>query len=132
MAPIKSTTNKLTSRSVLPFRICFAGSLQFPSSTVKQTKLFNYNFGGFFPFITRKTPWGTQQIFIWGGSATRSNLLIFSFHFSRKRYPFRILSIDKCYPFPIPCLVLWSPFTVNALLSKYEYESQKQNAFLTL
>ena len=72
----------------------------------------------FFTFITRKTPGGTQQIFIWGGLATRSNLLIFLFHFSRKRYPFRILSIDKYYPFPIPYLVLCIPFAVNALFFK--------------
>ena len=101
MAPIKSTTNKLTSRSVLPFRSCFAGSLQFPSSTVKQTKLFYFNFGGFFPFITRKTPWGTQQIFIWGGSATRSNLLIFFYStFHVKGTPFVYFLLTNATPFP--------------------------------
>ena len=32
------------------------------------------------------------------------------YHFSQKRYPFRISSIDKWYPFHIPCLELWIPF----------------------
>ena len=34
----------------------------------------------------------------------------FIYHFSRKRYPFRIPSIDKWYPFHIPCLELCIPF----------------------
>ena len=41
----------------------------------------------------------------------------FMYHFSRKSYPFRIpSSIDKWYPFHIPCLELSIPFTaVNAI-----------------
>ena len=58
VAPIKSTTNKLTSPCVLPFRSCFAGSLQFPSSTVKQTKLFYYNFGDFSHFYYEENSGG--------------------------------------------------------------------------
>ena len=34
----------------------------------------------------------------------------FVYHFSQKRYPFRIPSIDKWYPFHIPCLELCIPF----------------------
>ena len=34
----------------------------------------------------------------------------FIYHFSRKRYPFRIPSIDKWYSFLIPCLELCIPF----------------------
>ena len=34
----------------------------------------------------------------------------FLYHFSRKRYPFRITSIDKWYPFHIPCLEICIPF----------------------
>ena len=47
----------------------------------------------------------------------KSNPFPFMYHFSRKRYPFRIpSSIDKWYPFHIPCLELSIPFTaVNAL-----------------
>ena len=33
------------------------------------------------------------------------------YHFSRKRYPFCIPSIDKWYPYHIPCLELCIPFT---------------------
>ena len=60
---------------------------------------------------------GTQQIFIRSGSVAKSNPFPFMYHFSRKRYPFRIpSSIDKWYPFHIPCLELSIPFTaVNAI-----------------
>ena len=34
----------------------------------------------------------------------------FIYHFSRKRYPFRIPSITECYPFHIPCLEFCTPF----------------------
>ena len=46
-----------SSRLVLfsPFCCCFAGSLQFSLSTVKQTKLFHSNFRDVFNFLTRKT-----------------------------------------------------------------------------
>ena len=37
-----------------PFRCCFAGSLQFSSSTVKHAKLFHSNFRDVFQFFTRK------------------------------------------------------------------------------
>ena len=43
----------------------------------------------------------------------------FIYHFSRKRYPFRIRSIDKWYPFHIPFLNFVSLLTaVNALSYK--------------
>ena len=40
----------------------------------------------------------TQQMFIRGSSAPRSNPLPIYIPFSRKRYPFHIPSIDKWYP----------------------------------
>ena len=40
-----------------PFRCCFAGSLPFFSSTVKQTKLFHSISEMFFTFLARKTLW---------------------------------------------------------------------------
>ena len=40
-----------------PFRCCFAGSLPFSLSTVKQTKLFHSISGMFFTFLARKTLW---------------------------------------------------------------------------
>ena len=39
----------------IPFRCCFAGSLPFSLSTVKQTKLFHSTSEMFFPFLVRKT-----------------------------------------------------------------------------
>ena len=43
----------------------------------------------------------------------------FIYHFSRKRYLFRIPFIDKWYPFHIPCLELCIPFNCcNALSFK--------------
>ena len=45
----------------------------------------------------------------------------FIYHFSQKRYLFCTLSIDKWYPFHIPCLELCIPLTaVNALSFKQE------------
>ena len=41
----------------LPFRCCFAGSLPFSLSTVKQTKLFHSISEMFFNFLARKTLW---------------------------------------------------------------------------
>ena len=35
---------------------------------------------------------------------------LFVYHFSRKRSPFRVPSIDKYYSFHIPCLELFIPF----------------------
>ena len=48
-----------SSRLVLffPFRCCFAGSLPFSLSTVKQTKLFHSTSEMFFTFLARKTLW---------------------------------------------------------------------------
>ena len=53
---------------------------------------------------------GTQQIFIRGGSAPRSNPLPFYVPFFTKRYPLRIPSFNKWYPFHIPRLELCFPF----------------------
>ena len=39
----------------------------------------------------------------------------FIYHFSRKRYPFRIPSIDKWYPFHIPSIDKWYPFHIPCL-----------------
>ena len=55
-----------------------------------------------------------------GGGSTK---LFYSFvnHFSRKRYPFRIPSIDKWYPFHITSLELWVSFrlvTSRPLISR--------------
>ena len=55
-------------------------------------------------------PMGTQQMFVWGGSAPRSNPSSFYIPFSRERYPFRIPSIDQWYPFHITCIELCIPF----------------------
>ena len=54
---IEDKQHKLSLRIVLffPFRCCFAGSLQFSSLTVKQTKLFHSNFRDIFHFFARKT-----------------------------------------------------------------------------
>ena len=41
----------------IPFRCCFAGSLPFYLSTVKQTKLFHLISEMFFTFLARKTLW---------------------------------------------------------------------------
>ena len=53
---------------------------------------------------------GTKQMFIREGSAPRSNPLPFYIQFFTKRYSFRIASIEKWYPFHIPCLELCIPF----------------------
>ena len=55
-------------------------------------------------------PGDTQQIFTRGGFARGPTPYPFIYHFSRERYLFRILSIDKWYPFLIPCLELCIPF----------------------
>ena len=57
----------------------------------------------------KSTKWGTEQIFIWGGSTPRSKPLPFHVPFFTKRYPFHIPSIDKWYPFHIPSLQLCIP-----------------------
>ena len=62
--------------------------------------------------------WGVLNKFLYGVAPSQSPTPFpFIYHFSRKRYPFRIpSSIDKWYPFHIPCLELSIPFTaVNAL-----------------
>ena len=61
---------------------------------------------------------GVLNKFLYGVAPSQSPTPFpFIYHFSRKRYPFRIpSSIDKWYPFHIPCLELSIPFTaVNAL-----------------
>ena len=52
-------------------------------------------------------PGGTQQMFVRGGSAPRSNFYI---PFFTKRYPFRLHFFDKWYPYHTPCLELCIPF----------------------
>ena len=62
--------------------------------------------------------WGYSTNFHTGKAPSQSPTPFpFKYHFSRKSYPFRIpSSIDKWYPFHIPCLELSIPFTaVNAL-----------------
>ena len=62
--------------------------------------------------------WGVLNKFLYGEAPSQSPTPFpFKYHFSRKSYPFRIpSSIDKWYPFHIPCLELSIPFTaVNAL-----------------
>ena len=62
--------------------------------------------------------WGVLNKFLYGVAPSQSPTPFpFIYHFSRKRYPFRIpSSIDKWYPFHIPCLELSIPFTaVNAI-----------------
>ena len=56
LSTIEDKQHKLSLRLVLffPFCCCFAGSLQFSSLTVKQTKLFHSNFRDVFHFFTRK------------------------------------------------------------------------------
>ena len=49
--------------------------------------------------------WGTQQMLMLEGSAPRSNPLPFYIiFFTKNQYPLRTPSIDKWYPFHIPCL----------------------------
>ena len=73
--------------------------LTFVNSMVSTTSFMNiYTIDGLELVLS---PGGTQQMFIRGGSVPE---------FSRKRYPFRILSIDKSYLFHIPCLELCIPF----------------------
>ena len=55
-------------------------------------------------------PGGTQQIFIRGGSAPRSNPLLIYIPFSRKRYSFVYLLLTNGTPFTYPCLELCIPF----------------------
>ena len=56
--------------------------------------------------------WGVLNKFLYGVAPSQSPTLFpFIYHFSRKRYPFRIpSSIDKWYPFHITCLELSNPF----------------------
>ena len=73
--------------------------LTFVKSMVSTTSFMNiYTIDGLKLVLS---PGGAQQMFIRGGSVPE---------FSRKRYPFRILSIDKSYLFHIPCLKLCIPF----------------------
>ena len=57
VAPTKSTTKSLRLVLFFPFRCCFACSLPFSLSTVKQTQLFHSISGMFFTFLARKTLW---------------------------------------------------------------------------
>ena len=52
----------------------------------------------------------TQQMFIRGGSAPRSNILPFYIPFFTKKVPLSHPAIDKWYPFHIHCLELCIPF----------------------
>ena len=62
---------------------------------------------------------GTQQMFIPGGSARGPTRHPFTYHFSRKRFPFGIRSTEKWYTFHIPLLEFCIPLTaVNALSFK--------------
>ena len=82
-----------------------------------------------FPSIKNKTevyytnliqlicPVYTQALFLgqWnslsrGGGGGGTQKMVFNDHFSRKRYPFRIPSIDKWCPFHKSCLELCIPF----------------------
>ena len=58
----QNSSDKKHNKSLLlvlffPFRCCFAGSLPFSLSTVKQTKLFHSISEMFFTFLARKTLW---------------------------------------------------------------------------
>ena len=58
----QSSSDKKHSKSLrlvlfFPFRCCFASSLPFSSSTVKQTKLFHSISRMFFTFLAKKTLW---------------------------------------------------------------------------
>ena len=55
VAPTKRKNKSLRLVQVFPFRCCFAGSLPFSSSTVKQTKLFHSISEMFSTFLARKT-----------------------------------------------------------------------------
>ena len=57
VAPTKRTTRSLRLVLFFPFRCCFAGSLPFSLSTVKQAKLFHSISELFFTFLARKTLW---------------------------------------------------------------------------
>ena len=61
---------------------------------------------------------GTHQSFIRGGSTPWP----FYIPFLTEKDPFRLRSIDKCYPFHPHSLEIWTPFltAVNALSLKHE------------
>ena len=65
-------------------------------------------------------PRGVLNKFLYGEAPPRGPTPYpFIYHFSGKRYPFRIPSIDKWYSFHTPCLELASLITaVNALSFK--------------
>ena len=69
------------------------------------------------PFLTVciSPPGGTQQIFILGGSALTPNPYPFIYHFSRKRYSFRILELMSCV-WPVNTLF---PTIVSGLLCNW-------------
>ena len=53
----KKNNNSLRLVLFIPFRCCFAGSLPFSVTRVKQTKLFHFIFEMSFTFLARKTLW---------------------------------------------------------------------------
>ena len=55
----------------------------------------------------------TQQIFVRGGSSRGSTSYPFIYHFSRKRYPFRIPSLTNGAPFTYSRLSPWGHFAVT-------------------
>ena len=57
----------------IPFRWCFAGSLSFSLSTVKETKLFHSISEKLFTFLARKTLWVKLfSLNVWGVDKTRN------------------------------------------------------------
>ena len=65
----QSSSDKKHPKSLLrvlfsPFRCCFAGSLPFSLSTVKQTKLFYAISEMFFTFLARNTLWVLKKTFL--------------------------------------------------------------------
>ena len=62
------------------------------------------------PWRSDQIPGGTQQIFIRGGSAPRSNPLPIYIPFFTKKMSLRIPSIDKRCPFHIPLFRTLHPF----------------------
>ena len=71
----------------------------------------------------------TQESFIQGDSAQRSNPLPFYILFLTERYPFCTPSIDKGYRYHIPTFDLCTLFKIHCTLNKNK--SQNQNVFST-
>ena len=61
-------------------------------------------------------PGGILNKFLYGEAPPRGPIpYYFIYHFSRKRSPFRIPSIDKRSPFRIPSIDKWYPFHIPCL-----------------